>query len=1010
MRQPTRWTRWSVGIALATAFAVWAYLPAFLLGRAEGALNDLSRRERPFSWRWPGVLSGNAASQPARWIEPERLRPILTDIQRAEARLGRTSHTLQLRARAALLAGDPERAIGHYELAKLLTQDPRELEMELGIAFALRAKSEQRALDYEHALECLLAADRESRSPETLFNMALLFEEIPLPSQAADRWREVLASERQPHWRVEAARHLEAVESIFTARDLRIRDLTVSPESYLAHAESATESLEIVVDTAVSYWLPCLNKSPAVGRALERLARELRIARRDIWLSDLLGGGRRQEIAGPLQALSDAWQANSSGNHIKAAENAEAAERGFLALANPAGAMRARLERVYSLHRRSQSDACLTAVKGLRKDAERRRYVWIAGQAWLEEISCLTQTRRTEVIRIREEAFQWMRASGYPGLTLRAASFLTESYVSFGSRLSIWNHGVEGIRAFWTSALPPLRGYPFYFTMASSARSAGDHNAAVALLRESTRTLGSASYRTLLALLLADLSAWEGEAGLERAAARTLEEMAGLIAEQDPEETLQYRREAEIVNAEAETAAGHPREALVRLKRLTGAIQHPYREFGIVARRRLLPALGNAFLGAGDVEQASQNYAEALNDGRRNMEAVPSHAQRENAQREMESAWRGLAAADLRRGRHAAALDTWEAFRGGGTTAYSPVRPPSGVVLLAYAPLPGGISGWLADQTGVEQRWLDAAQIRPAAERFARLAADRESPVDAVNAAARQLYRILIEPFEARLPTGGVIVIDADGPVLGRIPWAALQDQRGNPLLERFALAQTVGWARVSGELARPGVDFSRPLILAEPALGAEIAAQYAPLMEQRREAARLGRRLRTAVLLPGREATLDAFVRHAPQSTMVYFAGHGVSYGGFGSLLLASSDPEKTSVAMLTADEIARLNLRSLELVVLAACSAGAGEQTGIVNLDSLVRGFLEAGVSRVIAAGWNVSSGATADLTGRLFDSMLEGSRPSEALRNAALAIRRQPSTSHPYYWAGFQVYGVP
>lgn len=1009
MKKPISRKWWLVAIAPAAAFLVWRYLPSFFLLRAEHALNDLARSERPFPWRWPGVLPGDAPHEPTRRVESERLRPIITDIQRADAWSGRTAHSLQLRARAALLAGDPDRAIGHYELAKSLAGTPGDLDLELGIAYALRAKSEQRALDYEHALEYVLAADRQSRSPETLFDSALLFEEIPLPNQAVDRWREVVGAERQPTWKNEAIRRLAAAELKLTARDQRIRDLTGSPESYLDHASSASESLEIVLDTALSQWLPSLSQSAVARRAVERLAGDLQTARHDVWLAELLRGERNRNISGPLRALSDAWQANSNGNHIQAAENADVAERGFRALGNPAGAMRARLEKVYSLHRRAESEACLTAVEGLRKDAERRGFVWISGQAWLEEISCLTQTRRAEVIRMREEAFQWMRDSGYPGLTLRAESFLTESYVSFGSRLSIWNRGVDGVRTYWASALPPLRGYSFYFTMASSARSAGDHNAAVALLRESTRTLSAASYRKLLGVLLADLSAWEVEAGLERSAARTLEEVARLFATLNPQETLEYRREAEIVRAEAETASGHPRDALTRLQQLTGTIQQPDRELGIAARRRLLPALGNAFLGVGDVEQASRNYTSALEDGRRSMEKVANRAQRENAQREMESAWRGLAAADLRRGRQAAALDLWQAFRGGGATADSPVHPPAGVVLLAYAPLPGGISGWIADQGGVQQRWLDAAQLQPAAERFARLAADRESPLDAVNSAARQLYRILITPFEAHLPAGGVLVIDADGPVLGRVPWAALQDQRGRPLLERFALAQTVGWARVSGELSRPAVNLSNVLIMAEPTLGAEIANQYAPLMEQRREAFRLGKRLQTAVL-PGRKATLDAFVRLAPLSTMVYFAGHGVSYGGFGALLLASADPDKIPLAMLTADEIARLNLRRLELVVLAACSAGAGEQTGIVNLDSLVRSFLEAGASRVIAAGWNVNSGATAELMGRLFDSMLDGHRPSEALRQAALDIRREASTSHPYYWAGFQVYGVP
>jgi CHAT domain-containing protein len=147
--------------------------------------------------------------------------------------------------------------------------------------------------------------------------------------------------------------------------------------------------------------------------------------------------------------------------------------------------------------------------------------------------------------------------------------------------------------------------------------------------------------------------------------------------------------------------------------------------------------------------------------------------------------------------------------------------------------------------------------------------------------------------------------------------------------------------------------------------------------------------------------------IRH---STLFHFAGHGISNGGFGALLLAPGPGNKAPARRLTADEIRHLNLKELQLLVLAACSSGAGEQAGAVNLDSLVRSFLEAGAVRVVAARWNVSSNETADTLAQFYEGVLQGERPAEALRQAALAVRNNPFTSHPYFWASFQIFGTP
>jgi CHAT domain-containing protein len=169
-----------------------------------------------------------------------------------------------------------------------------------------------------------------------------------------------------------------------------------------------------------------------------------------------------------------------------------------------------------------------------------------------------------------------------------------------------------------------------------------------------------------------------------------------------------------------------------------------------------------------------------------------------------------------------------------------------------------------------------------------------------------------------------------------------------------------------------------------------------------------LGQHLPHSLVFPGRSANENAFREHAGHATIFHFAGHGVSYGGFGALLLARSDRSRKYNPYLTADAIAGLDLSKLQLVVLAACSSGVGEQSGTVNLDSLTRAFLEAGARRVIAANWDVDSARTAGLMSAFYNSLREGEHPAEALRRAQVTVRFE--ARHPYYWAGFQVFGAP
>jgi CHAT domain-containing protein len=137
------------------------------------------------------------------------------------------------------------------------------------------------------------------------------------------------------------------------------------------------------------------------------------------------------------------------------------------------------------------------------------------------------------------------------------------------------------------------------------------------------------------------------------------------------------------------------------------------------------------------------------------------------------------------------------------------------------------------------------------------------------------------------------------------------------------------------------------------------------------------------------------------------HFSGHGWSNGGNGGLLL-SSGQLADEPAVLSSRTISGQDWSACKIVVLSACLTATGEGHGVVSNESLVQALLGAGAQRVIAARWSVDSESSRFLMGKFYDSIIAGKTPAEALALAAAETRAIRDWAHPYYWAGFDVYG--
>jgi len=136
-----------------------------------------------------------------------------------------------------------------------------------------------------------------------------------------------------------------------------------------------------------------------------------------------------------------------------------------------------------------------------------------------------------------------------------------------------------------------------------------------------------------------------------------------------------------------------------------------------------------------------------------------------------------------------------------------------------------------------------------------------------------------------------------------------------------------------------------------------------------------------------------------------------GIILAGANTLGKESAAP-LTEDGVLTAEEIACLNLRGVELVILSVCHGGNGKVINGEGVYSLRRAFELAGAKTVISSLWAVDDDATKSLMSSMVNKSI--STAPVALHDAMLdrlrTQRAQNNSDHPYFWAGFVCSGDP
>lgn len=352
------------------------------------------------------------------------------------------------------------------------------------------------------------------------------------------------------------------------------------------------------------------------------------------------------------------------------------------------------------------------------------------------------------------------------------------------------------------------------------------------------------------------------------------------------------------------------------------------------------------------------------------------------------------------------------------------------------------------------------------------------SAKDAAAALRRQLW----EPLHDHLQGAETVLVSADG-ALNLFPLAALPGSRPDSyLIEEQAVAMLpvpAGLLADAGDDDRKpsaasllligDVDFDAAGEAADPAAAAANASgglfSFPPLpaaAEEVRQIGELAQRLlsnQEQEVLSKAAATNQAFRQRAARHRFVHVATHGFFAppglrsvlsrpegrgaepadlgawelqqplvgchpGLLSGLALAGANhagglSAEGGAGLLTALEVAALDLHHVELLVLSACETGLGQVASGEGVLGLQRAFQISGVRATVTSLWKVDDQATRELMVRFYTNLWEKKMPKlAALREAQLGMLRGGDASRdtsaaddrrsPRHWAAFVLSG--
>ncbi|HEV7240103.1 MAG TPA: CHAT domain-containing protein [Thermoanaerobaculia bacterium] len=853
------------------------------------------------------------------------------------------------------------------------------------------AVHEERMAELPFALDAAnRAIELDPRSPEAHFNRALILERMGTHEAARQAWKRYLALEPNSEWSNEAHEHLRKLGAATRLEfDKEIGRAAGDRPAIATLVRRFPQQARLYgEDTLLGEWADARVANDAV-RAAERLvlvraiAEELFAANGERLLLDVVTILERTPsiaIAEAHRRYRDARGAAKERRHEEAEKLFHDAEPSLRAagspLANAAAYFAAQC--AFDLNRAGESDQLLQTLRPRIDPAYR---ALSAGIEWTLARNANAAADWGTAVRYAAQSSATFSDLGERGNAATTATIRAAALERIGATDLAWRQFAE--------ALAQLDGngprIASILHAAAVGLAAADHyDAAEAVMDVAIETESNPQVRTVVLTVRARLAE---RAGNLPAAHRWLGEARAEL------KNVTGREAREARNAQIEIAAA----VLQRASDPSAAISALDASISFFEGHDLFIYLPDAYLqrarahrAAGRTEDAVGDYRAALREIDRQRENVSPGA--------VTVAFLDVAAQTideiidlhLERGEIAEAFAVADRAHALAARDYRPASVPDGVAVVEYAVLPHAVAIFCVTREGIA-----AARVpieRKALSTRVLSFASRLQARENVRAEAEALNALLIAPVSKHIGAARELVIVPDR-LLHMLPFSALHDGR-QYLIQDYALRVAQSIAMTDGRAeARPA---SNAIVIADP---------RSDLPLSRSEAERIAA-MHGATILEGKAATRARVIDAIAGSTLVHYAGHADSNAeSYGALLLAS---EGNDSGLLSASDIARLDLRARPLVVLSACGTLRGETTHVAGMPSLARAFLTAGASAVVGTLWEIDDDTAAFLFIRFHESLDAGEVPAGALRAAQIAMLQSsdPRMQHPASWSAVEV----
>lgn len=1024
------------GLAGVLALALWVGLSLSKSPSADHLLIQAYMEKRSVEMRFEGApYVPMSQERGAEAAQSHMNRPALL---RAESEIAQRLQStpdnvtwLHARGRASLLERDGEGAVATLEQARRLAPNDESIAVDLASAYFQRGESLGRSEDDGHAVDLLGRVLASSPKNEVArFNYAIALERISLYQQAIAEWQTFLELHPSSGWADEARVRLSQLQGKVMQHQSQGHSRMDDP-AVIATALQNNDGRDALdwmdarsesyIDIAVREWLPGAfasesdtPASQADWAALTALARILEVRHKDTWLHDLLGADRTvPSVRAAFMLMSDVNHAIQISDNDRAAREAQRAALLFKASSNHAGELYERFQMAYANQLSHRNAECTVAARDLADSPDIPSYAWLVIQANVESAICASTSN--------EQALEWLKNAAalakqhhYDTVRSRSEQVLSAIYWATGDLHEAWKTTADGLHEYWVGDLPPLLGYNLLTNLDYIAQDAQEWFLQIAVLRESLPMIADDPDRAMRAFeqtRLGQALLMTGSLSDAEASFRETYQLFQSVPDGSRKDNL--ITESEIGLAKIDVQRGFAGKAVSRLGAIEEQVKHiPDDDLAL----DFFQAYGLALLRANKLSAAQQNLSSALRFAEKGLHMVQGERDRLRWSRRNEPTYRAMVELTLQRD-PGTALAYWEWYKGaslrehGGPFRFNSRRtptdpeefavkigPPGGVTLVSFFVLPHGIAVWVSDASATQERWIDVSkdELESLAQRFSEHCSDPESNLEDLRREGAELYERLFWPVEPLIRGRHALVLEPDGP-LSQVPFGALVNHDGEYLGDQYAITVSPGLQYVADARSWNGIfPQSRALVVGNPT-----APGWPSLPDAEREARDVAAVFARSHLLLRGEATYANIARELPDADVFHFSGHATANLQAAGVVVNGS-------ALFESSKLDQLHLRRTQLVVLSACSSARGSGGLFDDEDSLARQFIAIGVPEVVASRWSVDSGDTAALMHDFYARLLDGGAVADSLRSAAKELRSQGRRAHPFYWAGFTVFG--